>query len=136
MHSDTNNNTKRKDQGTETRVSGDHTNQSFCAILVFVQNIQHFDPFSFNIFSILHNLVYLITKEIRSIKYSENIQKRRVEILKTKIKILRILAMYEAENSKICNFCTFWPLILLINHLFKIGQKGYLPNAPCMLKVR
>ncbi len=30
---------------------------------------------------------------------------------------LRILAMYEAENSKISNFCTFWPLIQLINHL-------------------
>ena len=34
--------------------------------------------------------------------------------------------MYEAKNSKICNFCTFWPLIQLINHLFKIRQKGYL----------
>ena len=25
--------------------------------------------------------------------------------------------MHEAKNSKICNFCTFWPLIQLINHL-------------------
>ena len=30
---------------------------------------------------------------------------------------LRILAMYEAKNSKIFNFCTFWPLLQLINHL-------------------
>ena len=35
---------------------------------------------------------------------------------------LRICAMYEAKNSKICNFWTFWPVIQLINHLFKIRQ--------------
>ncbi len=38
-------------------------------------------------------------------------------------KRLRILAMYEAENSKICKLWTFWPVIQLINHLFKIRQK-------------
>ncbi len=26
--------------------------------------------------------------------------------------------MYEAKNSKICNFWTFWPVIQLVNHLF------------------
>ncbi len=29
---------------------------------------------------------------------------------------LRICAMYEAKNCKICNFRTFWPVIQLINH--------------------
>ncbi len=30
---------------------------------------------------------------------------------------LRILAMYEAKNSKICNFWTFWPVIQLIKKM-------------------
>ncbi len=37
--------------------------------------------------------------------------------------MLRIPAMYEAKNSKICNFWMFWPVIQLINHLFQIRQK-------------
>ena len=32
---------------------------------------------------------------------------------------LRIPAMYEVKNSKICNFWMFWPVIQLINHLFQ-----------------
>ncbi len=36
--------------------------------------------------------------------------------------------MYEAKNSKICNFCTFWPLVQLINHLFKIRKKAICPT--------
>ncbi len=31
--------------------------------------------------------------------------------------------MCETKNSKICNFWTFWPVIQLINHLFKMRQK-------------
>ncbi len=38
--------------------------------------------------------------------------------------------MYEAKNSKICNFWTFWPVIQLKKHLFKIRQKAFFPNAP------
>ncbi len=34
------------------------------------------------------------------------------------ISYLRIPAMYEVINSKICNFWTFWPVIQLIHHLF------------------
>ncbi len=37
---------------------------------------------------------------------------------------LRIPAMYEVKNSKICNFWTFWPVIQLMNHLFQIRQKA------------
>ena len=43
---------------------------------------------------------------------------------------LRILAMQKAKNSKIRNFWTFWSVIQLINHLFKIRQNPFLPNAP------
>ncbi len=42
---------------------------------------------------------------------------------------LRILASYEALIAEICNFWTFMPIIQLINHLFKIWQKAFLPNA-------
>ena len=42
---------------------------------------------------------------------------------------LRILASYEAKIAKICNFWTFWPVVQLIEHLFKIRQKAFLPNA-------
>ena len=43
---------------------------------------------------------------------------------------LRILARSEAKIAKICNFWTLWPVIQLVNHLFKIRQKAFLPNAP------
>ncbi len=33
---------------------------------------------------------------------------------------LRILASYEANIAKICNFWTFWPVIQLMKHLLKI----------------
>ncbi len=33
---------------------------------------------------------------------------------------LRILAMYEAKNSKICNFWTIWPVIQQINDHLQI----------------
>ncbi len=39
-----------------------------------------------------------------------------------KFPLLMILAMYEAKNSKICNFWTFLPLIQLINHCSKKGK--------------
>ena len=38
---------------------------------------------------------------------------------------LRILASYEAEIAKNCNFRTFWTVIQLINHFFKIWQKAF-----------
>ncbi len=34
--------------------------------------------------------------------------------------ILRIPDSYDAKIVRICNFWTFWPVIQLINHLFKI----------------
>ncbi len=37
-----------------------------------------------------------------------------------KLCISRILAMYEAKNSKICNFWTIWPVIQLINDHLQI----------------
>ncbi len=46
-------------------------------------------------------------------------------ILKVDLGSLRIRAMHEAKNSKICNFWTFWP----VNHLFKIRQKAFLLNS-------
>ncbi len=36
--------------------------------------------------------------------------------------MLRILASYRAKTAKISNLWTFWPIIQLISHLFKIGQ--------------
>ena len=38
---------------------------------------------------------------------------------------LRILAMCEAENSKICNFCAFRPLIQLIKCLLAFKKMAY-----------
>ena len=38
-------------------------------------------------------------------------------------KSLTILASYEAKIAKICNFWTFWPVIQLMYHLFKIRKK-------------
>ena len=49
--------------------------------------------------------------------------------------VLRMPAMYEVKNSKICTFWTFWPVIHPINHLFQIRQKAFLPNAPLFKKV-
>ncbi len=37
-----------------------------------------------------------------------------------------------AKIAKFCNIWTFWPVIQLINHLFKIWQKAFLPNVPSM----
>ena len=40
-------------------------------------------------------------------------------------RFLRIPDSYDAKIAKICNFWTFWPVIKLINHLFKIyGSLG------------
>ncbi len=36
---------------------------------------------------------------------------------------------YDDKIAIICNFWTFWHVIQLISHLFKIRQKGFLPNA-------
>ena len=43
---------------------------------------------------------------------------------------LRIPDSYDAKITKICNFWTFWHVIQLISHLFKMRQKAFLPNAP------
>ncbi len=49
----------------------------------------------------------------------------------TKISLhLRIPDSYDAKIAKIGNFWKFWPVIQLINHLFKIRQKAFLTNAP------
>ncbi len=44
--------------------------------------------------------------------------------------LLRIPAMYEVKNSKICNFWTFWPVIQLINHLFQIRHAFRFATSP------
>ena len=43
---------------------------------------------------------------------------------------LRLPHRNDAEMAKICNLWTFWLVFQLINHLFKIRQKAFLPNAP------
>ena len=43
--------------------------------------------------------------------------------------ILRIPDSYDAKIANIRNFWKLWPVIQLINHLFKIRQKAFLPNA-------
>ncbi len=40
------------------------------------------------------------------------------------IGLLRIPDSYDAKIAKICNFWTFWPVIQLINHLFKCYFKN------------
>ncbi len=41
------------------------------------------------------------------------------------IPCLRLPCRNEAEIAKFCNLWTFWPVIQLINHLFKIRQKTF-----------
>ncbi len=41
---------------------------------------------------------------------------------------LRLPYRNDAEIAKFCNLWTFWPVILLINHLFKIRQKAFLSD--------
>ena len=43
--------------------------------------------------------------------------------------LLRLPHRNDAKIAKICNFWTVWPVIQLINHLFKIEQKAFLPNT-------
>ncbi len=45
---------------------------------------------------------------------------------------LRLPHRNDAKIAKICNLWTFWLVIQLINHLFKIRQKAFLPNDPQM----
>ncbi len=40
----------------------------------------------------------------------------------------------DAKIGKICILWTFWLAIYLINHLFKIQKRAFLPNAPYMKK--
>ncbi len=40
----------------------------------------------------------------------------------------------DAKIAKICNLWTFWLVGQLIDHLFKIQKKVFLPNAPYMEK--
>ena len=47
--------------------------------------------------------------------------------------LLRLLDTYASEIAKICDLKTFWPLIQLINHLFKIRQKGFLSDFEKLL---
>ncbi len=42
---------------------------------------------------------------------------------------LRLPYRNDAEIAKFCKLLMFWPVIQLINHLFKIRQKACLPNA-------
>ncbi len=42
---------------------------------------------------------------------------------------LRIPDSYDAKIAKICNLWTLWPVFQLINNLFKIRQKPFLPNV-------
>ncbi len=51
-----------------------------------------------------------------------------VMVLWTLYKTLRILDSYDAKVVKIRKFWTLGPVIQLINHLFKIRQKAFLPN--------
>ncbi len=43
---------------------------------------------------------------------------------------LRLPHRNDAKITKICNLWTFWHVIQLIEHLFKIQKKAFLPNAP------
>ena len=45
---------------------------------------------------------------------------------------LRLPYRNDAKITKICNLWTFELVIQLIDHLFKIRQKAFLPNAPYM----
>ncbi len=47
--------------------------------------------------------------------------------------MLRLPDSYDAKRVKIYNFWTFGPVFKLINHLFKIRQKVFLPNASKIL---
>ncbi len=44
------------------------------------------------------------------------------------VRYLGLLDMYASKMAKICVRETFWPVIQLINHLFKIQQKAFLPE--------
>ena len=46
---------------------------------------------------------------------------------------LRILAMYEAKNSTIYDFWTFWPVIQLINHLISWITAQDVQNSQILL---
>ena len=48
--------------------------------------------------------------------------------LKEKNTKLRLPDSYEAKIAKIGNFWTFWPVIQLIYHLFKIQKRAFLPT--------
>ncbi len=45
-------------------------------------------------------------------------------------RVIRLPYRNDAKIAEICNLWTFWPVIQPISHLFKIGQKAFLPNAP------
>ena len=52
---------------------------------------------------------------------------------------LRLLDTYAIKVAKICDPKTFWPLIQLINHLFKIRQKAnfcYFLKHRCLVTLR
>ncbi len=53
------------------------------------------------------------------------------EVLRPPVVALRILVpdSDDAKIAKICSFWRSWPVFKLINHLFKIRQKAFLPNA-------
>ncbi len=44
--------------------------------------------------------------------------------------ILRLPHMNDAKIAKMCNIWTFWLVIQLINRLFRIQKKAFMPNAP------
>ncbi len=45
-------------------------------------------------------------------------------------RVLRLPYRNDAKIAKICHLWTLWLVIQLMNHLFKIRQKAFLPNAP------
>ncbi len=50
--------------------------------------------------------------------------------------VLRIPAMYEVNNSQICNFWTVSPVIQLINHLFFKSDKKPFQKSACPILQR
>ena len=48
-------------------------------------------------------------------------------------RLLRIPDSYHAEIAEICDFWALWPVIQLINNIFKIRQKPFLSDFEKMV---
>ena len=70
----------------------------------------------------------------RSVKFKLKNLRKSMEsyILGTFCLLFLKVTLYrnDARIAKICNLWTFWLVIQLMNHLFKIRHKAFLPNAP------